>query len=387
VRALLDATALGTGRGGDETLLRSVLGGLATACSDSDRHTVLIDPVLCGGPYLASAGIHAGVTDGLRVELMARMPGALHFGADLPRYLARRRSDFDVVLTLTHAPVWCPIPSVVTVTDLSFLRVPDLYPYRTRWRLASLIGYHVRHAAVVLTLSEFCRQDLLEHYGLEPKRVHVVPLWADRPEPLPAHRREQAEAELVRLGVSPPFLLYLGNLHPRKNVSRTIAAFAEAKRSDPALGDHRFVVAGGRWWGSGEATAAAAAPEGSVVFLGRVDDDVRRVLLGQADALIYPSLFEGFGLPPLEAMAVGTPVLAGDAAAVPEVTGGAALLVDPRSQRAIMDGIRRIVADEQLRAELVQRGTERVSHYNPERTGNAARAALQAASGHGPVSP
>jgi glycosyltransferase involved in cell wall biosynthesis len=387
VRALLDATALGTGRGGDETLLRSVLGGLATACSDSDRHTVLIDPVLCRGPYLASAGIDAGVADGMRVELMARMPGALHFGADLPRYLARRRSDFDVVLTLTHAPVWCPIPSVVTVTDLSFIHVPDLYPHRTRWRLASLVGYHVRHAAVVVTLSEFCRQDLLEHYGLEPKRVHVVPLSVDRPEPLPAHRRERAEAELVHQGVFPPFLLYLGNLHPRKNVSRAIAAFAEAKRSDPALESHRFVVAGSRWWGSGEATAAAAAPEGSVVFLGRVDDDVRRVLLVQADALIYPSLFEGFGLPPLEAMAVGTPVLASDVAAVPEVTGGAALLVDPRNEMALRDGIRRIVADGQLRAELVRRGTERVSHYNPERTGRVARAALQAASAHGPIAP
>jgi glycosyltransferase involved in cell wall biosynthesis len=193
--------------------------------------------------------------------------------------------------------------------------------------------------------------------------------------------------ELTRLGVSTPFLLYLGNLHPRKNVSRTIAAFAAARRCDPALGDHRFVVAGDRWWGSGEAAAAAAAPEGSVVFLGRVDDDMRRVLLEEADALVYASLFEGFGLPPLEAMAVGTPVLAGDAAAVPEVTGGAALLVDPRNEMAIMEGIRRIVVDEHLRAELVGRGTERVSHYHPERTGRAARAALEAASGVAPMVP
>jgi glycosyltransferase involved in cell wall biosynthesis len=384
VRALLDATALGTGRGGDETLLRSVLGGIASVSADADHHTVLIDPVLCGGSDLASAGIGVGANGEMSVELMTRAPGARHFGADLPRYLAKRRSEFDVVLTLTHAPIWSPIPSAVTVTDLSFLRVPDLYPHRTRWRLGSLIGYHVRRAAVVLTPSEFCRNDLLEHYRLEPERVHVVPLWVGRPGALAWNSRDRAMAVLERFGVSPPFLLYLGNLHPRKNVSRTIAAFAQAKRSDPAFGEHRFVVAGGRWWGSGEAEAATSAPEGSVVFLGRVDEDVRRLLLEQADALVYASLFEGFGLPPLEAMAVGTPVLAGDAAAVPEVTGGAALLVDPRDESAIGEGMRRIVTDEHLRAELVRRGTHRVSHYHPRRTGQAARAALRAASGLAP---
>jgi glycosyltransferase involved in cell wall biosynthesis len=115
-----------------------------------------------------------------------------------------------------------------------------------------------------------------------------------------------------------------------------------------------------------------------VVFLGRVDDDTRQVLLEDASALLYLSRFEGFGLPPLEAMAVSTPVLAADAAALPEVTAGAALLVDPLDVRAIVEGIRRIVTDEPLRASLVERGQRRVDEYSAARTGTALRAALAA---------
>jgi glycosyltransferase involved in cell wall biosynthesis len=261
---------------------------------------------------------------------------------------------------------------------LSFLHLPDVYPRRTRQRLTLLVGHQVRRAAAVLTVSEFCRQDLIGSYSLDPGRVHVVPNAIETPPPLPSDRRIRALAGLSLRQVDGPFLLYLGNLHPRKNVARTIRAFVEARRVDPALHHHKLVIAGGRWWGTGEAEAAAAAPDGSVLFLGRVDDDTRLVLLETADALLYVSRFEGFGLPPLEAMAASTPVLAGDAAAVPEVTGGAALLVDPLDVGAITEGIRRIVTDDHLRQDLIARGRARVSHYDVATTGAALRAALEA---------
>jgi glycosyltransferase involved in cell wall biosynthesis len=264
------------------------------------------------------------------------------------------------------------------VQDLSFLHLPDVYPRRTRRRLTALVGHQARRAAAVLTVSNFCREDLITSYGLDPARVHIVPNAIEVPAALPPERRARALAGLVRHHIdSAPFLLYLGNLHPRKNVARTIRAFIEARRSDPALAHHKLIVAGARWWGTGEAEAAATASAGSVVFLGRVDDDTRLLLLETADALLYLSRFEGFGLPPLEAMAAGTPVLAGDAAAIPEVTGGAALLVDPSDDRAIVGGIRRIVRDERLRVELVARGRARVAHYDQVTTGAALRAALE----------
>jgi len=376
MRALVDATALGSGRGGDETMLRGAIRGLGLTARDGDRFTILGDPAEVDQLARQFPGA-------LHVERMARRPGAVHFSAELPLYLARHRAEFDVVFTVTHAPLRSPVPVALMVQDLSFLHLPDVYPGRTRRRLTALVGHQARRAAAVLTVSNYCRHDLIASYGLPADRVHVVPNAIEVPPALPPERREAALATLAPHSIdTAPFLLYLGNLHPRKNVARTIRAFTEARRTDPALARHRLLIAGARWWGSGEAEAAEAAPPGSVVLLGRVDDDTRLLLLETADALLYLSRFEGFGLPPLEAMAAGTPVLAGDAAAIPEVTGGAALLVDPYDDRAITAGISRIVTDAPLRAELITRGRARVAAYDLASTGAALRGALERARNH-----
>ncbi|HVN52245.1 MAG TPA: glycosyltransferase family 1 protein [Acidimicrobiales bacterium] len=377
MRALIDATALGSERGGDETMLRGFIRGLALSASVDDRFTILADPSVDPLERVATS-------QPFRVESMRQRSGPLHFGIDLPRHLAARRDRFDVVFSVTHAPLRSPVPVALMVQDLSFLHLPDTYPFATRQRLQRIVGHQARRAAGVLTVSEFCRRDLIDSYGLDPLRVHVVPNAVEVPRPLTPDRRERALASLERGGVDSPFLLYLGNLHPRKNVARALQGFAAA-RVDPALADHQFVVAGARWWGSGEHEAAELSPPGRVVFLGRVDEDVRQLLLELADALVYVSRFEGFGLPPLEAMALSTPVLAGDAGAMPEVTGGAALLADPDDLASITDGIRRIVTDADLRAELVERGHARVANYDLGSTGAAARAALGDAAALAPV--
>jgi glycosyltransferase involved in cell wall biosynthesis len=369
VRALIDATALGSERGGDETMLRGVIRGLALCSDDEDRITVLADPAV--DPLTGTA-----TSQPFRVDRMPHRSGSRHFGVDLPAYLSRHASSLDIAFTVTHAPARAPVPIALMVQDLSFLHLPDVYPRSTRLRLRSLVSFQARRASAVLTVSEFCRRDLIDSYGLDPRRVHVVPNAVEPLRPLSGQRRARAEAELAGHRVDSPFLLYLGNLHPRKNVARALRAFAAARRTDPALADHQFVVAGARWWGSGEQEAAGESPPGRVAFLGRVDDDLRQLLLEQADALVYVSRFEGFGLPPLEAMAAGTPVLAGEAGAIPEVTGGAALLVDPDDLGAITAGIRRIVSDSALRHDLVEQGHSRVAHYDLRSTGLAARAAL-----------
>jgi len=372
VRGLIDATALGAERGGDETMLRGVIRGLGLAAVGDDRFTILADPSVDPLERVSSAQPY-------RVEPMRHRSGARHFAIDLPRHLAARRRDQDVVFTVTHAPLRSPVPVALMVQDLSFLHLPEAYPFATRQRLQTIVGHQSRRAAAVLTVSEFCRRDLIDSYGLDPLRVHVVPNAIDQPRPLTADRRDRALDVVARAGVDGRFLLYLGNLHPRKNVPAALRAYASARRADPALDDLQFVVAGARWWGSGEAEAAKESPDGRVVFLGRVDDDVRQLLFERAHALVYVSRFEGFGLPPLEAMAASTPVLAADAAAIPEVTGGAALLVDPDDLGAITDGIRRISTDDDLRTDLVERGRARVAHYDLASTGAAARSALSAA--------
>ncbi len=168
------------------------------------------------------------------------------------------------------------------------------------------------------------------------------------------------------MGVDPPYLLYLGNLHPRKNVPRLIDAFARAQRAAAGIDNFKLVIAGGRWWGGGEEQRAARqARPGSVVFLGRVPDAVRDALLQRATALLYPSLWEGFGLPPVEAMAVGTPVLASNTSAFPEVLSDAALLVDPFDTDAIARGIVELATSQALRATLIERGRRRAATFTP----------------------
>jgi glycosyltransferase involved in cell wall biosynthesis len=232
----------------------------------------------------------------------------------------------------------------------------------------------VRAVAAVLVPSEFSRRDLVETFDLDPTRVHVVPNRVVDRGPLPEDRRAAADAKLVAAGVRDPFVLYLGNLHPRKNVGRLVDAFIQLSGAVP---DARLVIAGGQWWKGGDERARAArASRGSIVFLGRVDDDVRRRLLERATLLAYPSMFEGFGLPPLEAMAAGTPVVSSDATAIPEVCGDAALLVDPTDVDAIADAMGRVLQDEDLRRQLRERGRARAATFDAARTGAAAMRAF-----------
>ncbi len=372
MRAVLDATALGSGLGGDETMLRGLLRGLALTAEPGDELRVLAPP---------DEELPAEVTASraMPIERVRRLPGPVHFGARLPWRLARHHGDAEVVFSVTHAPVRSAIPRALMVQDLSFHHRPDLYPRLTRQRLERLVRRQVHEAAVVMTVSDYCRDDIIATYGLAPDRVHTVPNTVAVPAPLDPSARDAAEAWLAEQGVRSPYFLYLGNLHPRKNVATALRAFTRARASDPRLADHQFVVAGARWWGEGESTAADAAPAGSVLLVGRVDDDVRQLLLEQAEALVYLSMFEGFGLPPLEAMAAGTPVIASTAAAIPEVTGGAAVLCDPLDLRGIASTLSTVASDDALRRDLIRLGLERVAFYDPIRTGSCARRALAAA--------
>jgi glycosyltransferase involved in cell wall biosynthesis len=371
----IDASVIGTGRGGDETYLRNLLAGLALVSRAGEHEFVL---------YLrAGADVPHEIAGDPRfvIRRLARLPSPIRYAIDLPRLVARERPMVELLLTTNHAPLISTARRVLLVHDLSFRHHPEFFSLTTRLRLNMLVPLHVRQARLVLTPSEFSRQDLISAFGLAAERVVVVPA-AVRPESTVAPHSAMPVSLRAR-GVGDRFFLYLGNLHPRKNVGRLVDAYARARSRSAAVAAHQLVIAGARGWHSEDVARAAAALPGLVVMLGRIDDAERDALLGSATALVYPSLFEGFGLPPLEAMAAGTPVLASATTAMPEVLGDAALLVEPRDVEAIVDALLRLAEDQSLRDTLRERGLSRVARYTAKTTGERALAAFDIAAARG----
>jgi glycosyltransferase involved in cell wall biosynthesis len=246
-------------------------------------------------------------------------------------------------------------PVVVTVHDLAFATMPELCRPETR-SYGPLLRRALARGAVVHAVSDYVAEAVREHFAVPHDRVTRIYEGAA---PMLTAGDPAAGAQLAG---SPRYVLALGTIEPRKNLPRLVHAFdaVAADRTDTLL-----VVAGPDGWGTSAfaaAVAATSAPD-RVRRLGYVSDQQRADLLAGAAALAYPSLDEGFGHPPLEAMAAGVPVVAARAGALPEVTGDAAVLVDPTDVGAIAGALARVLDDDALRAALITRGRVRVDAF------------------------
>ena len=367
MKVAIDATALGSGRGGDETYLLGLLHALEVARRGSDSF-----PLYLGARASAPDLTPEGAFPIRRLGSRSRVSRYLW---ELPRALRAELPRADLVLGTNHIPVFTSTPRALIVHDLSYHHAPEFYPARTRLRLALLIPLHLRQARVVLTGTEFTRADLIRTYRLAEDRVHVVPPVIEARGAYPEGPRLRAD-----LGVVGSYFLYVGNLHPRKNLRRLVEAFEKARALSSAVRRSQLVIAGAPWWDDDSLSRATAhLPRDAVLQVGRVTDAERDALLRGALALAYPSLFEGIGLPPPEAMSVGTPVLAARASALPEVLGDAALLVDPRSTDDIAAALQRLAEDRDLRESLSERGLRRVERFTPAAAGQRALQAFDRA--------
>jgi glycosyltransferase involved in cell wall biosynthesis len=286
---------------------------------------------------------------------------------------AASRARLDLIFfpaTYSFFPVWGVPRVVVTMHDTLALARPDLVFPTWQGRVAWALKEHAaaRRADRILTVSESARRDLLAWFKLPGDRVRVV---TEGPGDVFGPRPPGAEsnAALRRSGVEPGtrFLLYVGGLSPHKNLPRLIEAFARAGLDRDGL---RLVLVGD----TGDvfhthvpelrAAVARAGLGDRVVFTGFVPDDDLVELYNRAEALVQPSLMEGFGLPPVEAMACGTPVVASAAGSLPEVVGEAGLFFDPTDVGAIAAALRRVADDSALRADLADRSLRRAARFN-----------------------
>jgi len=292
--------------------------------------------------------------------------------AGLPRAAARAAVDVIHAPAYT-APFWAGVPVVLTIHDVSYARHPEWYPYRRDWARRAFYRRSARSAAHILTDSTFSKAEIQAAYAIAPSRITVAPLGV---EPI-AERLEVGE---LPAGVTEPYLLHVGDLHERRNLAVAVDAVLAARQHFGAAAALSLVLAGvDRGIGDGLCQIAreAEAPD-AIVLLGSVSEARLQALYRGATALIYPSLYEGFGLPVLEAMAHGTPVIASSAASMPEVLGDAGLLIDPLDTAAWTDAVVKVINDERLRARMRAAGLARAAGFTWERTARATLAVYRA---------
>jgi glycosyltransferase involved in cell wall biosynthesis len=300
----------------------------------------------------------------LKVRAPSRPMRLVWEQAILPRRLRQLRID------VLHSPhhttplLPCGCRRVVTFHDLTFLLLPERYPTTRRLYFQLMTRLSARVADAVIVPSESVRGDVMRLLRLPPERVFAIPEAAG-----PAFCPQDAaviEAVRHRYGLEGPYVLSVGSLEPGKNRERLLQAFARLRTRGL---EHTLVVAGQRAWRyeGEEPLARRLGLGGSARFLGHVPQADLPALYGGAALFAFPSLYEGFGLPALEAMACGTPVVASNVSAVPEVVGEAALQVSPWDVGALAGAMERVLRDERLRDDLRERGLKRAAEFSWER--------------------
>jgi glycosyltransferase involved in cell wall biosynthesis len=320
----------------------------------------------------------AGTPDGIRVVKDLRFPlRAPWLQFMLPALLRRTRPDLMHYINF-NAPVFYPHPYVVTFHDTILLRHPELFSWKKRRLSRSILPRVAGRARGVFTVTRCVRDEVRDLLGVPEERIHVVP-------PAPGDIFQAVEDPAVlssirdRYGLNEPYLLFVGSLEPRKNLERLIRAFDLCRRS--AASPYNLVVVGGRGWRFApvfETVASLSRPE-SVRFLDYVPLPDLPAIYTLAEAFAFPSLDEGFGVPPLEAMRCGTPALVSDIPPLREVCGDAALFVDPGSVVSLARGITRILSDEALRTELKDRGRKKGIEFTWARSARLALAGYERA--------
>ncbi len=287
-----------------------------------------------------------------------------------------RRNPVDVLHVQYTAPPLAPCPVVATIHDLSFEHLPETFNRRSRAQLRLTVRRTARKAAQILTLSEFSRRDIVDTYRIAPDRVSVTPAAA------PSHFKPiEDETELRKIreiyGIERDYILSVSSIQPRKNLIRLIEAYSCLRGLRPEGKLPQLILVGKRGWLDNETFRVAQrhSANNDIAFTGYVAENDLSALYSGATCFVYPSFFEGFGLPVLEAMQCGAPVIAGNRTSIPEVVGKAGLLFDPFDTNSLVQALTRVLDDSEYRAALRIQGLERAREFDWKQT---ARMTLQA---------
>ena len=280
-----------------------------------------------------------------------------------------RKNPVDLLHVQYTAPPRCPCPVVATIHDLSFEHLPETFNRRSRAQLRLTVRRTARDAAHILTLSEFSRRDIIDTYKIDPERVSVTPAAAPS---YFAPVTDETELRRIRMtyGIERDYILALGSIQPRKNLVRLIKAYSSLCQGRAQGELPLLVLAGKRGWLESETLRAAETSNArkDIRFIGYVPDADLPGLYCAALCFAYPSYFEGFGLPVVEAMQCGTPVIAGNKTSLPEIVADAAVLVDPFNETKIAEALIRLISKPNERADFRARGLQRAREFNWKKT-------------------
>jgi glycosyltransferase involved in cell wall biosynthesis len=353
MRFSIDAHAIGCHLTGNEVYIRSLL-----------REFVRLDSQNEFIAYISHPSAPAQIPETIQTRWVSANPYK-RLGLDLSNHVARDRP------ALLHVQYTGPLinraPLVVSLHDVSYLEHPEFFPGVRAARLRLTVKRTLKSAARVLTPSEFSRRAILKHYEIDERRVVVVPnAVSSRFRPI---EREAALAALRRKYDLPaPFVLTVGDLQPRKNHLGLLRAFEELLRAYPQL-PHHLVFVGQETWYSSELHRAVkqSAIAERVRFTGFADDEDLAYFYGACDLFAFPSFYEGFGLPILEAMASSRAVVCSNTSAMPEVAKAASILFDPRSESEMARAMADVLLDSELRVRLERLGAARAAAFSWEK--------------------
>ena len=353
-RYAFDAHAIGRRLTGNEVYARSLLGAFASVDKESDFYA-----------YISVKEAEAWIPQRFEIRRVSPNPFA-RLGHSLSRQLRRDRPD--LLHVQYTAPLFCPVPVVVSIHDVSFLERPEYFTILRRKQLEATVARTARLSSKIITGSEFSRDSILRAYNVAPEKVVVVP---DAASPFfrVVNRESAARRVQSALKINGPFVLSVGDLQPRKNHIGLIQAFAKLVAAYPQL-PHRLVLAGQETWFAGKVRDAArqSGVEDRIAFLGFVSDDDLLQLYNCCDCFVFPSFYEGFGIPILEAMACGRAVACANTSSMPEVADGAGLLFDPYNSDEIVRALRDILLTPELRARMERLGLQRAATFTWQKT-------------------
>lgn len=302
--------------------------------------------------------------DGWRYKILR--PNKLWTRIALPFALYSAKVKPDLIYSPTHyIPRFSPVKRIITIFDLSYLHFPEMIPKTDLWKMVNWGKFGIENANHIITISNFSKKDIIKNYKINSEKITVAYPGYDQNIFKPIKDIKKTDTIKEKYGVSGKYIIYIGTIQPRKNLLRLIEAFKTI--------DNLKLVIVGKTKGLGRegwmfdeilAEPAKLGIEEKIVFTGFVPTEELPNLMSGAETFILPSLWEGFGIPAVEAMACGVPVIVSNVSSLPEVVGNAGLLVDPYSVTQIEQAIRTITTDKKIREKRIKMGLEQAKKYS-----------------------